>query len=167
MENPPMSASSTPTVRPRWASCAARLAVTDDLPTPPLPEAMATIRVVAGMSVSSALSRALNRARAMTFFFCSVVISPKWTRTSATPGRLATRSLMSFMIWARNGQPAVVRAMVTSTSPLCGSISMTCTMPRSTMLSPSSGSITPSRTLRTASSPTGLPGTRASYPVRP
>jgi hypothetical protein len=127
---------------------------------------MATIRVVAGMSVTTALSRAFHRARAMRPFFCSAVISPKWTRTSATPGRLATRRLMSFMIWARNGQPAVVKAMVTSTSPFCGLISMTCTMPRSTMLSPSSGSITPSRTLRTASSVTGLAGTRAPYPVR-
>jgi hypothetical protein len=81
---------------PRWASCAARLAVIDDLPTPPLPEAMATMRVVGGMSVSTAFSRALNRARAMTPFFCSVVISPKWTRTSATPGRLGTRRLDVF-----------------------------------------------------------------------
>ena len=37
IENPQMSASSTPTVSPRAASAAARFAVTDDLPTPPLP----------------------------------------------------------------------------------------------------------------------------------
>ncbi len=41
-----MSASSTPTARPRAASAAARLTVTDDLPTPPLPEEMATTLVV-------------------------------------------------------------------------------------------------------------------------
>ena len=48
---PQMSASSTPTVSPRAASAAARLAVTDDLPTPPLPLATASTRVVDGTSV--------------------------------------------------------------------------------------------------------------------
>ena len=37
---PQMSASSTPTVRPRAASATARFTVTDDLPTPPLPLAI-------------------------------------------------------------------------------------------------------------------------------
>ena len=40
-----MSASSTPTDRPRAAIAAARLTVTLDLPTPPLPEATAYTRV--------------------------------------------------------------------------------------------------------------------------
>ena len=52
---PQMSASSTPTVRPRAASAAARLTVTDDLPTPPLPLATASTRVVDGISVSGGL----------------------------------------------------------------------------------------------------------------
>ena len=39
-----MSASSTPTVRPRRARATARLTVTELLPTPPLPEAMASTR---------------------------------------------------------------------------------------------------------------------------
>jgi hypothetical protein len=34
-----MSASTTPTERPRAAIAAARLTVTDDLPTPPFPDA--------------------------------------------------------------------------------------------------------------------------------
>ena len=46
--NPQMSASSTPTVRPRRARLTARLAVTDDLPTPPLPDATARILRGAG-----------------------------------------------------------------------------------------------------------------------
>ena len=53
-EKPQMSASSTPTVKPVAASAAARLTVTDDLPTPPLPEAIMRTRVVAGPSVSGA-----------------------------------------------------------------------------------------------------------------
>ena len=40
-----MSASTTPTDRPRAASAAARFTVTDDLPTPPLPEATQYTRV--------------------------------------------------------------------------------------------------------------------------
>ena len=40
-----MSASTTPTFSPRPASAAARFTVTDDLPTPPLPEATAYTRV--------------------------------------------------------------------------------------------------------------------------
>jgi hypothetical protein len=40
-----MSASTTPTRRPSAARAAARLTVTEDLPTPPLPEATAYTRV--------------------------------------------------------------------------------------------------------------------------
>ncbi len=40
-EKPYTSASSTPTWSPSAAIAAARLEVTDDLPTPPLPEAIA------------------------------------------------------------------------------------------------------------------------------
>ena len=73
---PQMSASSTPTVRPRAASAAARLTVTDDLPTPPLPLATASTRVVDGTSVGAAFSRAFQRARCIAAVFCSWVISP-------------------------------------------------------------------------------------------
>lgn len=40
-----MSASTTPTLRPSAAIAAARFTVTEDLPTPPLPEATAYTRV--------------------------------------------------------------------------------------------------------------------------
>ena len=43
-----MSASSTPTVRPRRAMATARLTVTELFPTPPLPEATAMTRAVSG-----------------------------------------------------------------------------------------------------------------------
>ena len=58
-EKPQMSASSTPTSRPRRARATARLTVTEDFPTPPFPEAMARTRVVAGTAVADAPSRAL------------------------------------------------------------------------------------------------------------
>ena len=45
MEKPHTSASMTATLWPRWASATARFVVTDDLPTPPLPDAMSRTRV--------------------------------------------------------------------------------------------------------------------------
>ncbi len=57
-EKPQMSASRTPTVKPRAARAEARLTVTLLLPTPPLPLAIAMIRVVNGISVSGAWSAA-------------------------------------------------------------------------------------------------------------
>ena len=48
---------------PRAASAAARFTVTELLPTPPLPLDTAITRVVAGISVSGAFSRALQSGR--------------------------------------------------------------------------------------------------------
>ena len=45
MEKPHTSASTTATSRPRPARATARLVVTEDLPTPPLPEATSITRV--------------------------------------------------------------------------------------------------------------------------
>ena len=49
--NPQTSASRTPTERPAFASAAARFTVTLDLPTPPLPDAIATIEVSGGNEI--------------------------------------------------------------------------------------------------------------------
>ena len=81
-----MSASSTPTVKPRCASAAARFTVTELLPTPPLPDAMASTRAVLGMAVSGAFSRACQRAFIMTSVRSSGVISPQSILTLRTPG---------------------------------------------------------------------------------
>jgi hypothetical protein len=62
---------------------AARFTVTELLPTPPLPLAMASTRVVAGISVSGAFSRAFQRALDMTSLRSSLVISPQSMRTVA------------------------------------------------------------------------------------
>ena len=155
---PQMSASSTPTVSPRAASAAARFTVTDDLPTPPLPLATASTRVVDGTSVGPACSRALNRARCIAADFCSRVISPYSTFTAVTPGRPRTFDSTSWRICARSGHPAVVSATFTTTPP-SGPTRTSSTMPRSTMLACSSGSMTPASMPRTSSGDGGGPGT--------
>ena len=141
-EKPQMSASSTPTVKPLAARAAARLTVTEDLPTPPLPEATVMTRAVGGMAVSGACSRTFQRALAMAAAFSSAVSSVQSRRTEVTPGSEPIRARMSRWICARRGQPAVVRAMVTTTSP-SGPTVAPLAMPSSTMSLPSSGSMTP------------------------
>ena len=158
-----MSASITPTVKPVLASCAARFTVTEDLPTPPLPDAMASTRVMGGTCVGRAPSRAWPRARSITLAFSAAFSSSQIRRTSLTPGIASTRASTSCLMVARSGQPAVVNAMVMSTrSPI---IFAPRTMPRSTMLSPSSGSITPLRTAMTSSArtSTSVPAIRLFY----
>ena len=141
-EKPQMSASSTPTVWPRAAMAAARFTVTELLPTPPLPEAMASTRVVAGMRVSGASSRAAHRAFTMTPLRSSLVISPHVMSTVRTPGWVPMRVSTSLLIWPRSGQPAIVSFTVRVTVP--SAVTATSgTMPRVTMSLPSSGSITP------------------------
>ena len=85
-ENPQMSASMTPTVKPSAASAAARLTVTDDLPTPPLPEAIMMTLVVGGMAVCSGRSAMLRRARSIAAAFSSWSSSVQSMRTLVTPG---------------------------------------------------------------------------------
>ena len=87
-----MSASSTPTVRPVAAMAAARFTVTDDLPTPPLPEATSTTLVVGASAVSSGRWETLNRALPMAEDFSSWVISVQSRVTLPTPGSEPTRS---------------------------------------------------------------------------
>ena len=100
MEKPHTSASITATFWPRWARATARLVVTDDLPTPPLPDAMSSTRVCArrvgegdlaalGVAVGRLAARggatgrpAASPARAAR---CSSVITPKERSTDATP----------------------------------------------------------------------------------
>ena len=117
-EKPQMSASSTPTVRPRRARATARLTVTELLPTPPLPEAMAMTRAVSGMSVTGAGSRASRRARAMTALRLLGVHDPGGhVDPLARRGARRRGSPRRCWIWARRGQPAMVRATSTSTTP--------------------------------------------------
>src|SRR5438552_10015956 len=165
-ENPQMSASRTPTVRPLPARAAARLAVTEDFPTPPFPDAMATTLVLAGISVAGAPSLAFHRARAISAARSSGLISPMRTLTAVTPGTEPTRTVTSSRSWVRRGQPATVSATSTTTPP-SGATSTERTMSRSTTLSPSSGSITPRRALRTASASGRSGGTGGTSRILP
>ena len=81
-----MSASNTPTTFPCAASAAAKLTVTELLPTPPLPLAIASTRALSGICVSFACSRAFQRARVITALRSSAVISPQSMVTLLTPG---------------------------------------------------------------------------------
>ena len=163
-ENPQMSASRIPMVSPRRARATARLTVTELLPTPPLPEAMAMTRAVSGMSVAGAGSRASRRARAMTDLRCSASITPVVTSTTRTPGRAPTWVSTSLRICVRSGHPATVRATSTATVPP-PSIPTEVTIPSSTMSAPSSGSTTPRSAARTASVSGGPHGVVPSGPI--
>ncbi len=124
--------------------------MTDDLPTPPLPEAMARTRALGGTAVWGASSRAFQRARAITADRSSASMAAIRTSTEVTQSRARVWLTTSFSIWVRKGQAAMVRATSTVTRP--ASSWMARTMPRSTMVSPSSGSTTSRRRSRTSSS---------------
>ncbi len=124
--------------------------MTDDLPTPPLPEATDTTRVVGGIIVSGAFSRAFQRALLIAAAFSSASSSVQSIPTSVTPGIEPMRLRTSRWIWPRNGQPAVVSATVTRTAP-SSPMRTPFTIPRSTMSLPSSGSMTPRSTAVTSS----------------
>ncbi len=152
-EKPQMSASRIPTTSPRAASATARFTVTDDLPTPPFPEAMASTRVDAATAVSGASSRAFQRARAMTVARSSASMAATSTSTERTHSSDCACPMTSRSIWFRRGQAAIVRATSTVTCP--SSTRMPRTIPRSTIVSPSSGSTTARRRSRTSASRPG------------
>ena len=115
--------------------------MTDDFPTPPLPEAIAITRVVGATDVCSTRWLMLNLARSMADAFSSAVISVHSRSTCSTPGSEPTRDRTSRWSCARSGHPAVVSAIVTVTVE--PSMSAPLIMPSSTTSDPSSGSMTP------------------------
>ena len=141
IEKPQMSASSTPTMFPCSAIAAARFTVTELFPTPPLPLAIASTRALIGTCVSLACSFAFHLARVITAVRSSAVISPQSMVTLVTPGCTNTRDSMSFFICTRSGQPLMVSFIAMDTKPSVLTVTSPA-MPKSTMLSPSSGSMT-------------------------
>jgi hypothetical protein len=106
-----MSASTTPTERPRWARATARFTVSEDLPTPPLPEATAYTRVrepglANGISFSG---RSGPRSCSCRPRRCSALITSRSTRTSVTPSSGETAAVTSRTIVSRSGHAATVR----------------------------------------------------------
>ena len=89
-----MSASSTPTDRPRTAIAAARLTVTLDFPTPPLPDATAYTRVsefgwAKGMTGSRASPRNCLRSSVRCSSFITSRLTPHGTSAGDVSDRLA------------------------------------------------------------------------------
>src|SRR5215470_17138598 len=137
-----MSASSTPTFWPEAASAAARLTVTDYLPTPPLPLATAYTWVSeAGWANGISRSTRPPRSRACSSRRCSSLITSRSTATADTPGTAATAAVTSRVMVSRSGQPATVRYTSTLTLP-SGAMSTFLTMPRSVIGRRISGSLT-------------------------
>src|SRR5215470_8328966 len=137
-----MSASSTPTFWPEAASAAARLTVTDYLPTPPLPLATA-YTWVSDDGWANGISRSTRppRSRACSSRRCSSLITSRSTVTADTPGTAATAAVTSRVMVSRSGQPATVRYTSTLTRP-SGAMSTFLTMPRSVIGRRISGSLT-------------------------
>src|SRR5271167_2960999 len=139
-----MSASTTPTFWPEAASAAARLTVTDDLPTPPLPLATAYTRVSEdGWEKGICGSGRPPRSCVCNPRRCSSLITSSSTRTEDTPGTLPTAAVTSLVILSRSGQPATVSQTSTSTTPSAAT-STFLTMPSSVIGRWISGSCTPS-----------------------
>src|SRR3954447_9879510 len=133
-----MSASSTPTSRPRAARAAAMLTVRVDLPTPPFPEATARTRVVAGNWTPR--TSAPPRSCVVSAARSSGDMTSNASVTDVTPGSVATCSCTWSSKLERSGQPATVSAIMTATAPR--SIVTSRTIPSSVTGFRSSGSIT-------------------------
>src|SRR5947207_2949955 len=144
-----MSASSTPTLWPSDDIAVARLTVSDDLPTPPFPDATAITRVVGSSWIALSSAGRPPRSFDVSAARSSGVITSKSRRTDPTPSSPPT----SFATWSwndeRSGHPATVSAILTVTSPPATVTSRT--MSRSVTGLRSSGSITLPSAARTAS----------------
>src|SRR5829696_945465 len=175
-----MSASTTPTERPRAASATARLTVSEDLPTPPLPEATAYTRVsepglANGISFST---RPGPRSSSCSWRRWSALITSSSTCTPVTPSSGATAAVTSRVMVSRSGQPEMVRKMPTVTVP-SGSTRTSLTMPSSVTGRRISGSRTDASAAVTCSAvttgpayadsrvPRDLPCSSAPCPLRP
>ena len=120
----------------------ARFTVTDDLPTPPLPDATA-ITVVSESARANGISRSvwppLSMSRRATR--CSSLITPSSTSTPLTPGITATAAVTSRVRVSRIGQPLTVSSTRTRARP-SASTSTLSTIPRSVIGRWISGSFT-------------------------
>ena len=134
---------------PRREKATARLAVSDDLPTPPLPLATAITRVLFETRIPFVRSSTPPRSFVVSACFSSGLITSKASETDATPGTAPTSSCTWSWNDERSGQPATVRAIITATWPR--SISTDRTISSSVTGRRSSGSITPPSAWKMAS----------------
>ena len=162
-----MSASTTPTRYPCWASATATFVVTDDLPTPPLPDEISSGRVF-----EPALAKGISRPSACpcTCWLPAVAAASPWRvrrncsrsaslitvnsrSTEVTPASPVAASVTRRWISLFSGQPGTVRATSTPTRPSSPTRTAR-SMPRSTIERCSSGSSTGRRASITCSSVT-------------
>ncbi|CAB4573506.1 unannotated protein [freshwater metagenome] len=150
IECPYTSASRIPTEKPRLRSAIARLTVTEDFPTPPLPEAMPITRVnESGLANGISFSRPPRTIR-FTSLRCSSVITPKSRSTLSIPSTVRAAAVTSCCNLSRIGQPAMVsRILIDKRAPSIWSES---TIPSSVIGLRNSGSLTRESALRTRSS---------------
>src|SRR5215510_2493660 len=94
-----------PTLAPRRASAAARLVLTVDFPTPPLPAATAMMFFTPG---SRGFDGWLGRPH---------TVAPKVTSTPVTPASLPTAALIAPSIVALDGQAGVVSSIPIAARP--------------------------------------------------
>ena len=116
--------------------------MTDDLPTPPLPEATAYTRV-SEPARANGTSRSATPPRSMVFSSprCSSLITPRVTVTPVTPSTAARAAVVSLVRVSLSGQAATVSRMVTATWPPSSAATLS-TMPSSVTGLRISGSMT-------------------------
>ena len=121
-EGPKMSLSMRPTASPCRASAAARLTATVDLPTPPLPEATATMLFTPGRSIRPEVRPA----------------APPGGRSGAGPGRSAVSTTVALVTPGRAASASsTARRSAPASWALPGSTSSeTCTAPSLTAMPP-------------------------------
>ena len=114
MEKPHTSASTAATLYPAWASAIDRLVVTDDFPTPPLPDATASTRVRAVVNGFSRCPLAPSGWSWLTSAFCSAsVITARSMATVSAPGTAARAACTRSRSSPRGGYSFVGSATVT------------------------------------------------------
>ena len=128
--------------------------MTLDLPTPPLPDAIATIAVDGGNEIFDCCGAAAlpPRSCCTSAARCSCVMGERSTATRATPSSGATAAVTSFVMRSFSGQPSIV--MSTSTRTVSPSMEMPRNMPMSSIGLPISGSMTVRSASRTWASVT-------------
>jgi hypothetical protein len=144
------SASRMPTRSPFCAATTAKLTVRDDLPTPPLPDAIPITRVrFSGWANGMNFSRPLRRIF-LTLSRWPSDITPKLKTTSLTSSISFSAEVTSDVIRSCIGQPEIVRRTFIVTRP--DSKSTFSTIPNSVMGRCNSGSCTFSNALAILSS---------------
>ena len=124
--------------------------VTDDFPTPPLPEAIAMIEVLGAKEILVGPCEFGPRSLPTRASRCSGDIGVRLTSTRSTPMSGCTAAVTSCVIRSRSGHPSIVSR--TSTRTLPPSTWIPWSIPMSSIGLPISGSSTSRSATRTSAS---------------